>query len=131
MAKLKLMEIEPVIGILNPILVSKCKGSLAWELINLIDELEPENERISKLKKKLLDENKILDEDGKPRTKMVDGNEIFDFGENSEKVEEELKEVLESEIEVKNQLSMANIDNSVEIEPINLKFLLSKEIIKK
>lgn len=130
--KLKLMEIEAINAILEPILVCKCRGKLAWELIDLMDDLSPEIMKIKKLKEKIVDNYAIKNEDGTYLVKINEFNqEVYDFGENAEKVDEELKEVLESEIEIDKCISMSNIDDNIEIEPINLKYLISKQIIKK
>lgn len=130
--KLNLMEIEAINAILEPVLVCKCRGKLAWELIDLMDALSPEIDKIRKLKEKIVDNYAIKNEDGSYAVKRDEfDQEIYDFGENAEKVDEELKEVLESEIEIDKSISMSNIDDNIEIEPINLKYLVSKQIIKK
>jgi predicted RNase H-like HicB family nuclease len=88
--------------------------------------------KIKKLKEKIVDNYAIKNEDGTYLVKINEFNqEVYDFGENAEKVDEELKEVLESEIEIDKCISMSNIDDNIEIEPINLKYLISKQIIKK
>lgn len=126
--KLKLIDIESCLNILNPILQNKCRGIFAWELMNLINELEPELEKIAKVKQKLIEEYGIKDEDGNYKVNKVNDVELVDFGENSQIVEEEMKELLETEFEIKNKLSK-DLLNHIEIEPIALKFLYDRSLI--
>lgn len=127
---LKLMEIEGLLNILDPIFGEKISGNLAWELIELINELQPYKEKIDKLRKKLVEDYAIKKEDGTYETNIVNDQELFNFGENSGKVEEELKSVLEVDIETENKISVELI-KEIEIEPIKLKILYDKNLIRK
>lgn len=129
---LKLIELETALNILNPILIGKCKPIFALEIINLIDELEPELEKVNTIKKKMIEQYAIKKEDQSGyETNFNNGQEVFNFGENTQKVEEEMKEVMELEIDIKNSLDLSKWSNDIEIEPLNLKFLLDRGLVKK
>ena len=131
---LKLIEIEPILEILNPILNSKCKGLFAYELIKLIDELEKQLEKVNKVRQKMVEDYGIKDQVGKLKVTKIpvegaEDREIYDFGENAEKVEEELQAVFNTDYEIDNPVDFKHFTD-IEIEPIKLKVLLERNIIK-
>lgn len=127
---IKLVEIEWILEILNPILNGKCKGLFAYELIELVGELEIQLEKVTKVRQKMIDDYAIKEEDGNYKVIKVEDKEIYDFGENAEKVEEELQAVMNENYEVENSLSFKYFEDT-DIEPLKLKILMDRNIIKK
>lgn len=128
---IKLMEIEPILEILNPILAGKCKGLFAYELVQLVEELETQLEKVNKVKEKMINDYAIKEQDGKYKViKVDDDREIYDFAENAEKVEEELQAVMNEDYEIDNMLSF-DYFKEIDIEPIKLKILMDRKIITK
>jgi hypothetical protein len=130
MAKIKLMEIEPLLNILNPIFEGKCGGLLSLEVTDLISVLEEELDKLVKVRTKLIETYAEKDENGEYKTiKNEQGLDIHTFGEDTEKVNKELTEVMEQEIEINKVISGKNFDNDVRIRPLELKFLKDKGIL--
>jgi hypothetical protein len=98
-------------------------------LIELINELEPYKEKIEKLKIKLIEDYAEKDQDGNYKTKSFNNNQIYEFGENEEKVNEELQNVMNTDVEIKNKINKELIKD-IEIEPFKLKILFDKNLIK-
>jgi len=129
---IKLMEVEPLISLLEPILKSKCKGLLSLEIIDVLDELEDQLKKLDKAKTTMIESYAEKKEDGTYKVKLNDqGLEIHEFGENEETVNKELDVILNQEIELENSISTQHLDNNIEIQPINLKVLIDKKIFVK
>jgi len=132
MSKIKLMEVEPILNILNPILTGKCGGLLSLDIIDLINELTPHLEKLQKAREKLINDYAEKDNEGNFKTiKNEQGLDIHTFGDNQEKVEEELDAILKQEIKINKFINGNNFDNDVRIEPLNLKVLIDKELLKR
>jgi hypothetical protein len=117
-------HVQQITEILNPILDGKCGALLALDILNVINELQPEVDNVNKVKERLIKEYAIMNEDGTMLIKKLDtGEEIYDFQDNEEKINMEMAELMESEFEIKSQINMKNFDNDVKIEPIKLKLL--------
>lgn len=132
MPKIKLNEVEAVLNILNPVLTGKCGGLLSLDIIDLINELTPHAEKVQKIKDKIVKDYAEKDEEGNYKTiKNEQGLDLHTFGENKEKVEEELQAVSNQEVKVDKLIDTKNIDNDVRIEPLGLKFLFDLGLLKR
>ena len=89
MSKIKLMEVEPILEILNPILTQKCGGLLSLDLLDVINELKPHLENIQQVREKIIKDYAEKDENGEYKVvKNEQGLDVHTFGENKEKVED-------------------------------------------
>jgi hypothetical protein len=121
---MKLGNIQQAMEILNPLLEEKCPVQLSLDILNIINELQPESEKLNTIKQNLIKQYSILDEEGRPKTKMnPDNMEIYDFGDDEEKVNEEVIKLMETEIEINSKIDTCNFDSDIKIEPIKLKIL--------
>lgn len=123
-------HVQTIKDILDSVLDGKCGALLALDILEVINELQPELDNINKVKEKLIKEYAIMNDNGNMLTKKLDdGNEVYDFGENEEKINIEMLNLMESDIEIKSQINSKNFDNDVKIEPIKLKILYDLKIL--
>lgn len=128
---MKLGNLQGILDLLNPIIEEKCPVKLSLDILGVINEIQPELDKIDKIKKTLVEQFKLVDENGKEITKIDEnGNEIYDFGENEEKVNEEIKTLMETEIEIDTKIDINNFDSNIKIEPIKLKILHDLNLLK-
>ena len=124
MSKIKLLNVEPLINLLDPLLMEKCGGLLSWEIIDLLNDLKPHLEKINQVREKIKEDYGQKDDNGQFLTKKNDqGLELIVFGDNLETVEKELQELMDQEIEISKSIQLKNFGNEVKIEPIKIKVL--------
>lgn len=129
--KLKMIHLDTLTEILNPLFADKCDSDLAWELIELLDEIEPQITKLNKLREKVIKTYAKKDEAGNIIQKNVGENKVqYEFGENLEKVAEELNPILNMEIDIRNKLSIKHFKTNIKIKPIDLKFLKDLDLLK-
>lgn len=121
---MKLGHIQQAMDILNPLLEVQCPVKLSLDILNILNELQPEQEKINKIKQNLITQYSILDDEGKAKTKTDPyGNEIYDFAENEEKISQEIITLMDTEVEIESKIDADNFDKETKIEPIKLKIL--------
>lgn len=121
---IKLGNLQTVMNILNPLFEEKCPVKLSLDILNVTNAIQPELDKIEKVKERIIDQYAIIDENGNKKTKLLDnGNEIYEFGENAEKVNEEMFILMETEVEIDKKIDVNNFSEDSRIEPIKLKIL--------
>jgi hypothetical protein len=129
---MKLGQIQYIADTLNPILEGKCGALLALDILGVINEIQPELEKINTVKQKMVEDYALKDEEGNYiNIKLENGQEGYEFGDNSEKVNDEMFKLMNSEVDISSKIDISNFDNDVKIEPLRLKYLHDLEVLKK
>lgn len=121
---MKLGNLQAITEILNPLLEEKCPVKLSLNIMDVINEIQPELEKVNKVKQNLIDQYSIKDEEGKVKTRVDEnGSELYDFGENETKVNEEMLVLMNTDVEIDSKIEIDNFSEDLKIEPVKLKIL--------
>ena len=121
---MKLGNVQQALDILNPLLQEKCPVKLSLDILDVLNAIQPEMEKINKVKENLVNQYALVDEEGNKRTKLaMDGQEVYDFGENEEKINDEMMVLMNTDCDISAQINVDNFEDNAKIEPLKLKML--------
>lgn len=126
--KMKAIDALNYIAALDKVVNKEMPGTLTFAIVRNINTLQPEAKVFDEAKMKIIKKYASVDEDGK--FNLTEDNHFIFEGNNSEKCENEYKEVLESEIEVNISMVDSSVfekcDNLTPADLIRLDFMIKK-----
>ena len=120
---MKILYVNQIVKILGELYNQPMKGMNALKILDVLEEIQPEVDKVAKISKKILDKYTEKDIDGNPTANGVLEENIVLA--NDEYIETMLSK---DDVELKNHIEMSVIE-SLEIKGTELSLLIQEKIV--